>query len=142
VRSLSASICIAISRRVRYSVLSPPVALGVVVTPLFPLFVAPPGLLALEPPTEGGQGIVGADEPGPQVPGCEIARNSDPLRGGFRVQLRANLHPGEAGIELVTERFGEIGKRCCDHRDIIAKPILTECDGVLDGRISRTELDS
>jgi hypothetical protein len=56
--------------------------------------------------------------------------------------LRANLHPGEAGIELVTERFGEIGKRCCDHRDIIAKPILTECDGVLDGRISRTELDS
>src|SRR5438874_2647232 len=51
-----------------YSVLSPPFAFGGVVTPLFPLSAAPPGLLALEPPTVGGHGMVGADEPGPQIP--------------------------------------------------------------------------
>jgi len=56
----------------RYSVLSPPFAFGGVVTPLLPLSGAPPRLRASDPPTVGGQGIVGADKPGPQVPGLAV----------------------------------------------------------------------
>jgi hypothetical protein len=59
--------------RAHYSVLSPPVAVDGVVTPLFPLSAAPPGFVALEPPTVGEQTTVGADEPGPQVSGLAVA---------------------------------------------------------------------
>ena len=55
-----------------YSVLSSTFALGDAVTPLLPLSGAPPVLLAFELPV-GGQGTVGAEEPGPQAAGLALA---------------------------------------------------------------------